>query len=199
MVNQSIQPTRSIRAASLLLCGLLGAGVWAGVGRAGQTAAQQAAKTAASATKRKAAHKRTVTSRHKAEYKAKTATTAKRSTVEIAGKRDPFKIPPPPVPGRPGEEGISGPLPPGKRGLVISQLRLQGIVREDTSNTMIAVVTNYTRRAYFLYLNDAVYNGVVSKITPDSVTFKENVLDANGRVSSREVVKRLGPAPGEGR
>jgi hypothetical protein len=64
---------------------------------------------------------------------------------------------------------------------------------------MLAVVTNDTKRAYFLTENDAVYNGVVSKITPDSVYFKENVLDQNGRVSAREVIKRLGSAPGDGR
>jgi len=61
------------------------------------------------------------------------------------------------------------------------------------------VVTNETGRAYFLHENESLYNGVVSKITSDAVYFKENVLDVNGRVTSREVVKRLGSAPGEGR
>jgi hypothetical protein len=105
--------------------------------------------------------------------------------------------------GAKGAEGIpefaAGPLPPGTRGLIISQLRLQGVVREETSNKMIAVVANETRRAYFLKDADTLYNGVVSKITPDAVYFKENVLDQNGRVSTHEVVKRLGSAPGEGR
>jgi hypothetical protein len=64
---------------------------------------------------------------------------------------------------------------------------------------MIAVVTNETKRAYFLNEGDAVYNGVVSKITPDAVYFKENVLDSNGKVWTRDVMKRLGSAPGEGR
>ncbi len=31
----------------------------------------------------------------------------------------------------------------------------------------------------------------VSKITPDAVYFKENVLDANGRLTTHEVMKRL--------
>jgi hypothetical protein len=97
------------------------------------------------------------------------------------------------------ESEPGGVLPPGKRGLVISHLLLQGVVREQTSNKMIAVVTNETKVARFLYENDALYNGVVSKITPDAVYFKENVLDAKGRVTTREVVKRLGSAPGEGR
>ena len=110
----------------------------------------------------------------------------------VASSRDPFKLPPPPGP--PGQAGpaITGPLPPGTRGLVIDQLRVEGIVRLDTTNTMIAVVTNYTKRAYFLRLNDQLYNGVVSKITPDSVYFRENYLDSNGRVVTREVVRRLG-------
>jgi len=90
-------------------------------------------------------------------------------------------------------------LPTGKRGLLISHLVLQGIVREQTTNKMIAVVINETKVARFLYENDALYNGVVSKITPDAVYFKENVLDSQGRVTTREVVKRLGSAPGEGR
>ena len=64
---------------------------------------------------------------------------------------------------------------------------------------MTAVVINDRKLAYFLHENDSVYNGVVSKITPDSVYFKENVLDSSGRVTTREVVKQLGSAPGEGR
>jgi type II secretory pathway component PulC len=83
--------------------------------------------------------------------------------------------------------------------LLISQLILEGVVREQTENKMIAVVTNETKRAYFLRENQSVYNGIVSKITPEAVYFKENVLDSNGRVTTREVVKRLGPASGEGR
>jgi hypothetical protein len=119
------------------------------------------------------------------------------------GKRDPFKLPDPPggkigaanlVAGVPG-----GILPPGARGLVISQLKLEGIVREMGAPKMIAVVTNESKRAYFLTENEAVYNGVVSKITPDSIYFNENVLDINGRVITREVIKRLVSAPGEGR
>jgi hypothetical protein len=83
--------------------------------------------------------------------------------------------------------------------LVIGQLLLQGIVRQDRTNTMIAVVTNYTKRAYFLRENDTVYNGLVNKITPDAVYFSEKYLDQSGQASSREVIKRMGPAPGEGK
>ncbi len=198
MVNQRLQSTRSTRVASLLLGGLLSAGIGAGVGWAGQAAAQPSPQPAPTATKKKA--KSAPAARPMAASKTtKAAAETKRPSLEIAGKRDPFKIPPPPVPGRPGEEGITGPLPPGNRGLIVGQLTLKGIVREENTKTMIAVVTNYTRRAYFLRVNDVLYNGVVSRITPDSIYFSENTLDAKGRVTSREVVKKLGSAPGEGR
>src|SRR5258708_27567250 len=89
----------------------------------------------------------------------------------LVGLRDPFKLPPPPGPGgepsAPGDD-LKGPLPPGTRGLVINQVRLEGVVRLDQSNTMIAVISNYTNRAYFVREGDAVYNGVVTKIRPDS-------------------------------
>ena len=118
----------------------------------------------------------------------------------MAGKRDPFKLPPPPSnKAREGAQESAGALPPGNRGLVITQLKLEGVIFLKTSNKMLAVVTNETKRAYFLTENEPVYNGVVSKITPDAVYFKENVLDPNGRVSTREVIRRLSPAPGEGR
>ena len=137
-----------------------------------------------------------------AQRRGKTATT--KNSPAVGGKRDPFKLPPEPVPGRGGPNNMmdaanGGVLPPGARGLLIAQLKLEGVVREQTANKMIAVVTNDTRRAYFLTENESVYNGVVSKITPDAVYFKENVLDGNGRVTTREVVRRLGSVPGEGR
>lgn len=114
-----------------------------------------------------------------------------------AGKRDPFKMPPPPTPASglvPSGAG-NGPLPPGIRGLIIGQLQVRGIVRMDATNFMIAVVTNASNLAYFLHQDDALYNGVVSKITPEAVYFRENILDQNGRVQTQDIVKRIGQAP----
>jgi hypothetical protein len=144
----------------------------------------------------------TKSAKRSAQRKAKTSTLEASELAE--GKRDPFKIPELSIEKVAGETILEsappgGVLPTGKRGLLISHLTLQGVVREQTSNKMIAVVTNETKVARFLYENDSLYNGVVSKITPDAVYFKENVLDSNGRVTTREVVKRLGSAPGEGR
>jgi hypothetical protein len=125
------------------------------------------------------------------------ASTSTNPRVLGSGKRDPFYLPPPPPAG--GVVLPTGPLPPGKRGLIIGQLKLEGIVREDQGGKMIAVVTNYTNRAYFLEVNDQLYDGTVEKITSRAVYFKQNHLDANGRLTTVEVVKSLGPAAGEGR
>ncbi len=162
----------------LLLATLLAVAGWVEIGKAWPLPVAAPGMQAASAAKAQAAAKQPSQAQ------------APRP-LRIEGRRDPFKLPPPPGPGGPEEEGITGPLPPGKRGLVIGRLRLEGIVRLDTTNEMIAVVDTRANRAYFLREGDAVFNGVVSKITPDSVYFQENVLDQQGRVRTREVVKRL--------
>lgn len=117
-----------------------------------------------------------------------------------AGRRDPFKVPVV-LAGGAGESGAAGApigsLPPGNRGLMVSQLQVEGILRLDTNHAMIAVVIDSRKLAYFLKKDDVLYDGVVSKITPDAVYFNENHLDPNGRVMTVEVVKRLSPAPGE--
>ena len=105
-------------------------------------------------------------------------------------KRDPFKVPHPPSPGAKGDLP-EVPLPPGSRGLVIGAIQLKGIVREEDTDEMIAVVTNRANLAYFLHVHDQVYNGVVQKITPDSVYFKQDIQEADGKLSSREVVLKL--------
>lgn len=116
----------------------------------------------------------------------------------MAGKRDPFKVPLPPQT-KDGEDPIDGPLPPGVRGLVIGHLSLKGIVREEDSKTMIAVVANRANLAYFLHIHQEVYNGVVSRITPDAIYFQQKRLDAGRRIEAREIVLRLGPKQQEAR
>jgi len=116
--------------------------------------------------------------------------------------RDPFSIPKPLTPGvanqAAGGMAPTGPLPPGTRGLMIDELKLEGIVRRSSTDPkMIAVLANPANRAYFLHENDPLYDGAVTKITPDTVYFREDYRDATGQMLSREVIKQLAPAPGE--
>ena len=126
---------------------------------------------------------------------------------KFGGRRDPFGAPPPPSAGTGGMRLGRARLP-GKQGLVISQLRLEGIVREQRSqmsdapdgadpadgpaDEVIAVVTNSSNIAYFLHENDSLYDGRVKRIGASSVYFEEEYLDAEGRVKTRAVVRQLG-------
>jgi Tfp pilus assembly protein PilP len=88
------------------------------------------------------------------------------------------------------QQGKGGPaLPPGKAGLQVSTLRLDGIVKAP--NGMIAVVTNPQSRTYFLREGDHLYDGSVEKITMDGVSFHEEGKDAFGKPVERQVNKRI--------
>jgi Tfp pilus assembly protein PilP len=87
-------------------------------------------------------------------------------------------------------------LPPGKAGLQVSTLRVDGIVKSN--NGMIAVVTNPQSRTYFLREGDRLYDGAVDKISMDGVTFHEEGKDAFGKPIERQVNKRIYSIAGEG-
>jgi len=107
----------------------------------------------------------------------------------VAGKRDPFS---PLV----NDKKASGPpLPPGKVGLVIATVHVDGTVK--AASGMLAVVTNPDQRTYFLREGDRLYDGDVEKIGLDGVTFKENSKDAFGKPVERLVTKRIYPSAGE--
>ncbi len=108
-------------------------------------------------------------------------------------RRDPFD----PLVGKQHPGGVPERLPPGKAGLVVSTLRLDGIVRGP--NGMIAVVSNPQQRVYFLREGDQLYDGRVERITMEAVAFHESGKDAFGKPVERQVMKRLYPSPGEQR
>ena len=76
---------------------------------------------------------------------------------------------------------------PGKKGLLIGQLQLQGIAR-NVEGQWIAVVDNKTKRAYFLREKDELCNGIVTRITQESMVMEERSIDSFGRTRTREVV-----------
>jgi len=86
-------------------------------------------------------------------------------------------------------------LPPGKAGLQVATLRVDGIVKANSG--MIAVVTNPQSRTYFLREGDRLYDGAVEKISMDGVTFHEEGKDAFGKPVERQVNKRIYSMAGE--
>jgi len=109
----------------------------------------------------------------------------------IVAKRDPFL----PLVSEAKEGGSAEHLPPGKAGLVISSVRVDGTVKAPVG--MIAVVSNPEQRVYFVREGDHLYDGDVEKIGLDGVTFKENSKDAFGKAVERLVTKRIYPSAGE--
>jgi hypothetical protein len=109
----------------------------------------------------------------------------------VAGKRDPFM---PLISEKKDSAGMEH-LPPGKAGLVIASVRVDGTVKSPGG--MIAVVSNPEQKVYFVREGDRLYDGDVEKIGLDGVTFKENSKDAFGKAVEHMVTKRIYPSAGE--
>ena len=174
-------------------------------------ATQNAAKPAAAAPQKPAAAKPGAPGAQKPAAKpaAKTASTksAKKpaTPTRAAGTKKPTDTEPAKIARRDPFESLvarqaaaarnAAVLPPGKAGLQVSTLRVDGIVK--ASNGMIAVVTNPQSRTYFLREGDRLYDGSVEKISMDGVTFHEEGKDAFGKPVERQVNKRIYSIAGE--
>jgi Tfp pilus assembly protein PilP len=152
-----------------------------------QPAAPPASKSTAKSSAKKSTTKKTAKPVEKpAEPSAGTEGEGK------AGRRDPFES----LVGRQqAQAAASKNLPPGKAGLQVSTLRLDGVVR--SSNGMIAMVTNPQSRTYFLREGDQLFDGKVEKIAMDGVSFHELGKDAFGKPVERQVNKRIYSSAGE--
>ena len=122
---------------------------------------------------------------------AKPAATPVAAERESVSKRDPFA----PLINQRKDAGGGLHLPPGKAGLVISTVRVDGAVHSPSG--MIAVVSNPENSVYFVHEGDRLYDGDVEKIGLDGVTFRENSKDAFGKPVERMVTKRIYASAGE--
>ncbi len=114
---------------------------------------------------------------------------AAKPVIAESGKRDPF------LPLVNDRKTGGPPLPPGKAGLQVATVHVDGTVSSPSG--MLAVVSNPDQRVYFLREGDKLYDGDVEKIGLDGVTFKENSKDAFGKQVERTVTKRIYPSAGE--
>jgi len=117
---------------------------------------------------------------------------ASNNNEERAARRDPFESL---VMRQQAQKAAAAVLPPGKAGLQVGTLRVDGIVKAP--NGMIAVVTNPQARTYFLREGDQLYDGRVEKIAMDGVSFHELGKDAFGKPVERQVNKRIYSSAGE--
>jgi Tfp pilus assembly protein PilP len=112
-------------------------------------------------------------------------------TDKVVTKRDPFT----PLVSDKKDANSGLRLPPGKAGLVIATVRVDGAVHSP--NGMIAMVSNPANSVYFIHEGDLLYDGSVEKIGLDGVTFRENSKDAFGKPVERVVTKRIYASAGE--
>jgi hypothetical protein len=152
-----------------------------------QKPAMPAAKPAPKTTAKKAGKQPATPTRASGNEKPAEGTEAVK-----AARRDPFESL---VSRQQSAANAAKNLPPGKAGLQVGTLRVDGIVK--ASNGMIAVVTNPQARTYFLREGDRLYDGAVEKISMDGVTFHEEGKDAFGKPIERQVNKRIYSIAGE--
>lgn len=174
-----------MRSVNTLALGILLAAGAPGLIAQTKPAVAATAKPAKASTK-KASAKQTTTPT------ATSGTSAADEAIAKGARRDPFESL---VSRQMNQAKMAASLPPGKAGLQVSTLRLDGIVHAP--NGMIAVVSNPQARTYFLREGDQLYDGKVEKIAMDSVSFHEEGKDAFGKPVERQVNKRIYSSSGE--
>jgi Tfp pilus assembly protein PilP len=103
------------------------------------------------------------------------------------GRRDPFRS----LIG-PAVRTDMGSRPPGVPGMMIDEMKLQGIVR--TKQGLVAMVGGPDNKGYMIRVGDKTFDGEVIRITATSVVFRQEVNDPTRIERYREVVKDLTPA-----
>jgi hypothetical protein len=163
-----------------------------------QTPPAQQPSAAAAKSAGQAAGTHAVAPSSKPAAKDAAAAAAKTTTVADAApngpKRDPFD----PLVGKDKDDASAlrtDHLPPGKAGLVIATLRVDGVVQGPGG--MIAIVSNPQQRVYFLREGDTLFDGRVGKISMEAIAFHQAGKDPFGAAVVRDVTKQLYPTPGE--
>ena len=103
------------------------------------------------------------------------------------GRRDPFQSLIGPTP-----KLAPGQRPEGVPGLMIDEMKLQGIVRTKQQGLM-AMVSGPDNKSYLIHVGDKALDGEVIRITPTTVVFRQEVNDPTRIERFREVVKDLSP------
>jgi len=104
-------------------------------------------------------------------------------TYNPAGRRDPFVS----LAGGVQQNKQRGERPPGLPGMLIDELKLEGIVQ--TPQGTIAFVQGRDKLSYILRAGTKLYDGEVEKILPSKVIFKQQVNDPKALKPYREVVR----------
>jgi len=186
-----------MRSVNTMIVGILLAAAPGLVAQTSPAGGAQSNPPAKAASKSKTSKSKSGSAKSKTAAPAASAASADASGAQGSGdadkgsRRDPFES----LVNRQKDQNAGKNLPPGKAGLQVSTLRLDGIVRSSAG--MIAVVSNPQSRTYFLREGDQLYDGRVDKIAMDGVSFHELGKDAFGKPVERQVQKRIYASAGE--
>jgi Tfp pilus assembly protein PilP len=104
-----------------------------------------------------------------------------------AGRRDPFRSL---LEGfQDDEEERAKVRPPGLPGMLVEELRIEGIIR--TPGGILAFVQGRDNLSYIIRPGTKLYNGEVKEILPDRVVFRQQVDDPKQSRPYEEVVREL--------
>ena len=104
-------------------------------------------------------------------------------TYDPAGRRDPFRS----LLVRP--EDRAGARPPGVAGMSIDEVIIHGIWK--TRNGYVAQVRATDNKSYLVRAGDLLYDGEVTRVGPNEVSFRQNLNDPQSVKPFREVTKQL--------
>ncbi len=76
----------------------------------------------------------------------------------------------------------------------MDQVRLQGVVREEVTHHMIAMVAGQSNLSYFLREGDQLFDGQVIRITSDALYIRRT--GSAPHAGSGEIALRIGPGAG---
>ncbi|MGH9525161.1 MAG: hypothetical protein ACRD2F_00685 [Terriglobales bacterium] len=112
------------------------------------------------------------------------------------GRRDPFhSLIPKASSGKPGAPTNR---PPGRAGLEIGQLTVQGLALGGPTGS-VALVAGRSGGTYFLRPGEHIFDGVVLRLTPNGIWFRRTKVVSNGQVAGQQTFRAIDPAPGEGK
>lgn len=108
-------------------------------------------------------------------------------TYDPAGRRDPFRSL---LEGfEEPEEGPAATRPPGLAGMLVEELRLEGIVQ--TPSGILAFVQGRDNVSYIIRPGTKLYNGEVVDIQPKKVIYRQQVNDPKRIKPYEEVVREI--------
>ncbi len=105
-------------------------------------------------------------------------------TYDPAGRRDPFRS----LLVRP-EQRAAGSRPPGIAGVSVDDIVLQGIWK--TQAGYVAQIRGTDNKSYLLRPGNLLWDGEVTRIGPNEVTFRQNLNDPQSVKPFRDVTKQL--------